>query len=435
MDSTPSLPSSCPVPEVFDLPGVTAVGGANLLIDFERRELQLRRHLEALPIRKAEWATTTVGQDLECLIVGYSLGMERISHMDEWEQDPLLRLKLGLQKLPQHCTLYRTLERFDSQQAVASLAKVNRPLVSRLVRRYPNVILDIDTTVETVHGQQEGACVAYNARYRGRRSYQPFVAFEANSRAAVHVALRSGKTPDAKEKVAFYLAAKEQLGRAPDFVRADRAFASEIFCAQLEQDHVGYTLKLRMTSGLWEQIAKGVLWRRLPSDETTQIEVGSVRFQAHGWEKKRRVVLIRTRPADEPQLRLFAEQAWDYEAIVTDQDWNEEDVWHFYNQRCTCENHIKELKHGLRMDAIAKVGFWPNAADLWLKVLAYNVLLAFRQLAPVEIRRYSIERFRRMVLRIPGILVRHARQWRLRLPQWWPHQAAYQHLRAALGGT
>lgn len=200
----------------------------------------------------------------------------------------------------------------------------------------------------------------------------------------------------------------------------------------MEKGAVSYTIKLCLTSKLWERISRGVLWRRLASDTTIHIEAGSVGFRASNWTKHRRGVLIRTRMAEVAQLNLFPEYAWDYEAIVTNLDWAEEDIWHFYNQRCTCENHIKELKYGLRVDAISKAKFWPNAADLWVKVIAYNIRLALRGFALPTYRHYSIGCFRRALLRVPALLVHHARQWKLRLPAYWPHQRAWQHLRTQI---
>ena len=190
-----------------------------------------------------------------------------------------------------------------------------------------------------------------------------------------------------------------------------------------------------MTPGLAARLALGVLWQRLASHESTEIEVGSIPFKANGWSKRRRVVLIRTRLVDESQPTLFAEYAWDYQAIVTDRDWVPEDVWHFYNQRCTCELLIKEMKAGLGIDTISKVDFWPNAADLWLKTLAYNVFLYFKQLAPTGYRTFSISRLRRAFLTVPALLVHHARQWRLRLPQHWPHREAWRYVRLSLSGA
>src|SRR5690606_28165499 len=160
------------------------------------------------------------------------------------------------------------------------------------------------------------------------------------------------------------------------------------------------------------RIPLGVLWERLPSHSTTQIEVGAIPFMAEGWSKRRRVVLVRTRLADDLQPKLFGEYAWEYQAIVTDRDWVAEDVWPFYNQRCTCEILIKDMKIGLNIDSISKADFWPNAADLWIKTLAYNAFLHLKRHAPGQYKTFSIARLRRAVLAVPALLVRHARQWR-----------------------
>lgn len=430
--STPR--NSCLIDESFDHPNLTAFGGANLFVDLLRHPLRLREHFEQLPFQKSIFATYTVADELETLVTAYALGCERIFHSDQLEYDPLLRLKLGLNKLPHRNTLYRALDRFDRESRVQALGDINRHVIAGLLAGQTYSILDIDTTVETVYGSQEGSCVSYNPKAHGRPSYQPLLAFEGQTRAAVHVELRSGHMPDAKAKVAFYRQAKERLAEhAPvRLVRADRGFTSEEFLTALEEDKVGYTLKVRITPGLAGRLALGVLWQRLPSHDTTEIEVGSIPFQAAGWSKRRRVVLVRTRLVDDAQPTLFEEYTWDYQAIVTDRDWPCEDVWHFYNQRCTCEILIKELKGGLGIDAISKEDFWPNAADLWIKTLAYNAFLHFKRHAPAPYRSFSIARLRRVFLAIPAMLVSHARRWRLRLPQSWPHQTAWRQLRHSL---
>lgn len=434
--SSPVTPFSCQVDEAFDHPNLTAVGGANLFVDLLRR-LGVRRHFERLPFQKSAYATFALADELETLVTIYALGCERVVHVDELEHDPLLCLKLGLNKLPHHNTLYRALDRFNDESRVLALAQINDHVIAGLVEPLEYSILDLDTTVETVYGSQQGSCVSYNPRNHGRPSYQPLLAFEGHSRVAVQVELRHGHPPDADAKIAFYQKAKERLDRhAPvRFVRADRGFTSEQFLARLESDQVKYTLKLRMTPRLYDQLDLGVLWRRLPSHETVHIEVGTVSFRAGKWSRRRRVVLVRTRFVDESQPALFANLCWDYQAIVTNLDWDPEDIWHFYNHRCTSELVIKELKHGLNIDAISKADFWPNAADLWLKSLAYNVLLHLKQHLPAPYHAFSVARLCRVLLRVPAVLVRHARRWRLRLPQHWPHQEAWKYLRQSLAAT
>lgn len=425
---------SCTIHEVFDANGLTAHGGANLLIDFLRNNLRLRDHLERMPLKKADWADYSLAQDIENLVVLRALGMERIHHLPEYAKDPLLTTKLGMEEFPHPSLFYRTLDRFEDESDVAHLTKVNKEMLPHVTKEIDHAILDIDTTVETVFGHQEGSEVAYNPRYRGRASYQPMIAFEGQTGAGVHVEHRPGKSSNAEDKINFYRKAKAQLPADVPlrFVRADKEFTSEAFCCELESDGVGYALKLRMTSGVMARVSCGVLWTRIHSGDTVEIEVGSVGFKANGWTKHRRVVLIRTRHTNPAQPGLFPELSWSYQAIVTDQTWDPEDVWHFYNQRATCENYIKELKYGLDIDAISKATFWPNAADLSIKMIAYNVLLAFKNLSDQETKTYSIRRLRRVLLNIPGKLVKHARQWTLRLPSWWPHQEKWWRVRRSL---
>ncbi len=58
--------------------------------------------------------------------------------------------------------------------------------------------------------------------------------------------------------------------------------------------------------------------------------------------------------------------------------------------------------------------FWPNAADLALKAMAYNLILVLKQMCPDDYRRLTAERFRRKLLRISGRLVSYTRQVWLR---------------------
>ena len=124
------------------------------------------------------------------------------------------------------------------------------------------------------------------------------------------------------------------------------------------------------------------MWKRLSGGPDEIIECGSVNFKADGWSRYRRVVIIRRRPVFELQEKLFEEYAWEYEPIATTGSWGCWSTWDFYNHRCTCETYIGELKYGVHIDAISKQGFLPNAADLWLKLIAYNLLRAFIKRAP-----------------------------------------------------
>src|SRR5207247_7983043 len=75
------------------------------------------------------------------------------------------------------------------------LHRVNDYMLQHFIHRPDHrsrLILDLDSTVITVFGHQEGAAVGYNPRYRGKRSYDPLLCLEANSSFLWDVELRRG---------------------------------------------------------------------------------------------------------------------------------------------------------------------------------------------------------------------------------------------------
>lgn len=305
--------------------------------------------------------------------------------------------------------------------------------LARVITPDLQAIIDLDSTVNTVHGHQEGSTVGYNPRYHGRASFQPLFAFEGNSKAAIHTVLRSGTSPSAAEIIEFYRHAKESLpkGITLGYVRGDRWFSSNEFFHCLEQDEVGYTMKLRLTAHLRKRLEYGVLWERIYQNDDVAIEVGGIKVRLSSWSKSRRVVIVRTTEfVNYGQLRLL--DLWDYQAIVTNLDWSPEDIWHSYNKRATCQNFIKELKYGLNIDAISKHDFLANYADLWLEVICYNILLAMKHHIPEEYRDCSVSKLQKMMFWIPALVVKYARSIKLRLPKWWPYRIVWQQIRSAI---
>ena len=414
----------------FDLSQpMTVFGGAGLLFRLYN-QLGLRQKVaEALP-SKAPWAVYSRADEILALLTTYVLGIQRVAHLADAGPDPLLLLGLEMERFPHVATLYRALERFHSEDDVQRLEQVHRQILARVLHGRKHVILDLDGTVEPIFGHQEGACVGYNPRYKGRRSYLPMLGFDGITRAALGTLFRGGKTPAASDWIAAYELCRAHLpsGVRVAAVRVDCGGASGALLDRLEAEHVYYAAKLKKTESLQLCFLRcSLMWQRISQpDDSHIIEVTETDYQAQGWRHPRRVVLIRQRMAQpEVQPALFAEYEWEYEAIVTNLKGRPKAIWMFYNRRCSAENYIKELKDGFSIGRIAKETFWPNAADLTLKAMAYNLVLALKRLAPPTYRRFSAERFRRTVLRLPGLLVKHARQWWLRLPGTWRHREAW----------
>ena len=160
-------------------------------------------------------------------------------------------------------------------------------------------------------------------------------------------------------------------------------------------------------------------WRKLPK-----------------WRKPRRVVMIRYRPAEtgaDGQGKLFDDLDWQTAAMVTNLDWAEEDVWHFYNQRCAQENYIKEMKDGFGMDKIPSADFHPNFAMMLLKGIAYNLVLGLKQeIATGRFTRMTVARLRRELFWVAGKIVSHAGSLVLKLSADYRWQADYLCMRRTL---
>jgi hypothetical protein len=77
------------------------------------------------------------------------------------------------------------------------LHRVNDRLLQKFIHvpeHRSRLIFDLDSTVVTVFGNQDGAEVGYNPRDRGKRSYNPLLCIEANSSYLWDTELRAGNT-------------------------------------------------------------------------------------------------------------------------------------------------------------------------------------------------------------------------------------------------
>ena len=280
-------------------------------------------------------------------------------------------------------------------------------------------ILDFDSTVATVYGSQEGAEIGYNNGKHGRLSYHPILAFDGLSQALLNAELREGNAGSATGFKDFLHRTESQCsGAAVEYIRMDAGFAGEEVYAEAEQHAVkGYVAKIRQFPAL---LAKARLfpWRRVEFTDFI-VEAKSFSYQAGDWSRPRWIVMIRYRPAHlepQPGQMKLAELDWQQAAMVTNLVWTEEDVWHFYNQRCSQENYIKEMKDGFGMDLIPTGDFNANQAMLLLKGIAYDLVLGLRaETGTARFQRMTAARMRRELLLIPAVVVRHARRICLKL--------------------
>src|SRR5438309_1116045 len=173
--------------------GLTHFGGVHLFHEFIR-VLHFRDFLAQqirYPRRNRDYS---VSQMFLALVYPIVLGLDRIETASLLRSNGTFQYLTGLSSFPDPQTLRRFL-----LNAPVHLRKQLHRASDRLLQRFihlpehrSRLLFDLDSTVVTSFGHQEGAEVGYNPRYRGKRSYDPLLCVEANSSFLWNVELRRG---------------------------------------------------------------------------------------------------------------------------------------------------------------------------------------------------------------------------------------------------
>jgi hypothetical protein len=414
----------------FSLQNATHFGGFKIFLAYLEK-IKLSQAMSGLSGGKAHNAIFPVQRILIYLLIGWMLGCQRIFHFRTLQHDALLLRFLG-GRCPHHSLLYKELIRLgrSCSELPTELRQLNQDIIRPCLPDNP--ILDLDSTVETVYGDQAGAAKGTNPHKPGRKSYHPLLAFEGHTRLNLNAVLRSGNTHSSTKSVDFLQQTFDLLGdRKVKYARFDKGFGGEAFYSLLESKGIGYVGKLKWTQRLAKEVQACRYWTRYV-DEDWIIEGITLIYKATSWEKARRVAVIRkVNLCDDGQSRMVFDSDWQYEAMVTVMDWEPIDCWRFYNQRCCMENYIKEAKNGFSIDRIATGNFEANELDLLVKLLAYNLFERFKRdcCEPVHAR-YTIARFRQELFQCAAVLIRHSRSVVLKLVQTFAGQYAWKRIEA-----
>lgn len=154
----------------FNHAGLTHYGGVLFFHEFTR-VLQWRRFLTRHLNYPRRNQRSTLSQMMLALIYPILLGLDRLETTSFLRSNGTFQYLSGLQSYPDP----QSLRRFLLQAPPAFRAQLHR-LNHRLLHQFihwpehrSRLILDLDSTVVTVFGNQEGAAGGYNPRYRGKR--------------------------------------------------------------------------------------------------------------------------------------------------------------------------------------------------------------------------------------------------------------------------
>jgi len=188
----------------------------------------------------------------------------------------------------------------------------------------------------------------------------------------------------------------------PKFLRGDAAFAIPELYELLEAEGYQYAIRLKANPILERHISH-LLTRpvgRPPSKP--QRFYHSFDYQAKSWDRPRWVVA----KVQWHQGELFPRVGF----IVTNLGGSEVKVTHFYNQRGTAEQWIKEGKYAVRWARLSCHSFDANQVRLQLHVLAYNLGNFLRRIAlPPSVKHWTLTTLRDKLIKIGAKVVYHDR--------------------------
>ncbi|MBF0416702.1 MAG: IS1380 family transposase [Magnetococcales bacterium] len=391
---------------VFSDREVTAWGGLALL----------KRMLDSMGFREAaqKWELPPPGSNrgypplqlIEQFIVAIWCGASRFVHAETVRFDHTLTRLFGWDRVAGHKAIVRLFERFDMLTNERVQASVYRWFFDRITT-LKRVTLDLDSTVITRHGEQEGAARGYNPGRRGRPSHHPLFAFVAEARMVANFWLRPSNTSSANNTLSFLESTLHNLGdKTVGLLRADSGFFDEKILLTLEEKRIAYIIAARLTRPLQREIYRATGWWALaPGLELTEIT-----YQAQSWQQSRRVVVVRQsvkrKEAQGKMLSLFGDdpdaQGWRYGAFVTSLELPMVEVWRTYRGRADCENRIKELKADFGLEAFNLNEFYATEAALGFAMLAYNLMSLFRQTVMRTKVQHTLSTLHGLVLAIGG---------------------------------
>jgi Transposase DDE domain group 1 len=259
----------------------------------------MKRMLDSMDFQKAasQWDLPEPGSNrgyapvqlIEQLLVSIWCGACRFTHLDITRLDSTLTRLFGWTRVAGHKAIVRLFERFDMMHHERVQASVYRWFFDT-VSTLPSVTVDMDSTVLTRHGEQQGTARGYNPNKRGRLSHHPLLVFVAEARMVANFWLRPGDVYSANNVLQFIESTLHHLGsKTVGLLRADSGFYDQAVFKLLEGKGINYIISARLTGSLQQAIIRDARWFALE----TGLELAEITYQANNWDTARRIVVVR----------------------------------------------------------------------------------------------------------------------------------------------
>jgi hypothetical protein len=372
------------VSAAFDGGRITSDGGVALLALADRRIGIIDRiaRLIADP-RDPSLVTHSLGSILRARVLAIACGYEDANDLDRLRGDPAFKLACG--RLPDSgddlCS-QPTVSRWENAPDLKTIIRLTYALVDAWCDSYVNepeaVTLDIDDTLDVVHGGQQLSL--FHAHY-DERCFLPIHIYDTATGRPVAVILRPGKTPSGREAAGYlrrlYRRIRSHWPRTRLTIRGDGHYGRPELMDFCEKHGLDYLFGVTGTTALAtkvEHIADPIRVERAETGAAAVRGFADTHHGARSWKKQRRVVArIEATP-----LGL------DIRYVVTSlQTPSPQDIYaKLYCARGQAENLIKLHKAQLKSDRTSCRSPLANQMRLILHTAAYWLMLTVRDAVP-----------------------------------------------------
>lgn len=368
----------------FDGGRISSDAGVMLLAAAERRLGIADRLAAVIPDGRApERITHTLSDMLRARIFAIACGYEDADDLDHLRTDPALKLACG--RLPDSgddlCS-QPTVSRLENAPRLRDVLRMAGAMVDLWCASYARppaaVTLDIDDTVDVVHGRQQLSL--FNAHY-DEYCFLPIHIYDAATGRPVAVILRPGRTPSGAE-VRGHLRrlvrrVRQHWPHTRITIRGDGHYGRPEVMAFCEANAIDYIFGLTGSKPLkakLEDTADAIRTRRAVDDADVIRGYGETTHKATSWSRHRRII-----------ARIEATRlGLDIRFVVTSltvgtPKWLYDSL---YCARGQAENLIKLHKTQLASDRTSCRSPLANQVRLILHTAAYWLMLTLRDAVP-----------------------------------------------------
>jgi hypothetical protein len=384
------LPFSLPsvqrkkITAAFDGGRISSDGGVMLLGLAERRiGIADQLAAEIIDRRDPMRVVHSLSDILRARILAIACGYEDADDLDHLRSDPALKLACGhLPDSGRDLCSQPTMSRWENAPSLREVIKLMRVMVAVYCQSYDRppvtVTLDIDDTLDVVHGRQQLSM--FNAHY-DERCFLPIHVYDTATSRPVAVLLRPGKTPSGPEIRGHLRRLVREIRRhwprTHIIIRGDSHYARPEVMDFCDDNHIDFVFGLAgndVLRRLVEPDADDVRVRRAEAGAAVIRRYTETRYGAKSWHTERRVVArIEATP-----------QGLDIRYVVTSLTHGSAE-WlydYLYCARGQAENLIKLHKGQLASDRTSCRSPLANQVRLVLHTAAYWLMLTVRDEIP-----------------------------------------------------